>query len=69
MARYGPTRGEHAFRAAVSAAGLLLLAGAVGLNGFPAGPAAFEVLLAGGGFLGASLVWSLWNLFGRRDGG
>jgi hypothetical protein len=66
MSRYGPTRGEYAFRAAVSLAGLALLGVGLSLNGMPSGPAVFEIMLFGGGFLGGSLLWSLWKLWTGR---
>ncbi|MCX7889045.1 MAG: hypothetical protein N2422_04860 [Rhodobacteraceae bacterium] len=57
------------FRAAFSAAGLVLLGLAFAVLGLPAGPAFVEVALLGGGFLAGSLVWSLWKLLGPGRGG
>jgi hypothetical protein len=66
MSKYGPSRGEHLFRAALSLAGLALLAAGLTVNGIPSGPAVFEILIFCGGFFGGSLFWSLWKLWTGR---
>ena len=63
--RFGPTRGELWFRLGFSLAGLVLLAVAVAVRGFPAGPAMVEVGGIAGVFLGGTAVWAARRLILR----
>jgi hypothetical protein len=63
--RYGPGRGELWFRLAFSLAGLVLLAVAVVVRGFPTGPAMVEVGGIAGLFLGGTVVWAARRLILR----
>ena len=66
MNRFGPSRGELKFRAAVSVAGLALLGVALAVRGLPSGPAIVEVVGLAGLMFGGSLVHSVWKLW-KRD--
>lgn len=63
--KYGPTRGELWFRLAFALAGLGLLAVAMAVRGFPAGPAMVEVGGIAGLFLGGTVIWSARRLILR----
>lgn len=63
MSRFGPTRGEHRLRLAISALGLGMLVAALTLHGIPTGPALFEVIGVGGVFFAGSAAWSGWKLW------
>ena len=66
MNRFGPSRGELKFRAAVSVAGLALLGVALAGRGLPSGPAIVEVVGLAGLMFGGSLAHSVWKLW-KRD--
>lgn len=63
--KFGPTRGELWFRLGFSLCGLVLLAVAVAVRGFPAGPAMVEVGGIAGLFLGGTAIWSARRLIRR----
>jgi len=60
--KYGPDRKELYVRLALCGVGLALLVAALVLRGVPNGPAFFEVIVVGGGFLVASVIWCLIKL-------
>lgn len=59
MRKYGPTRGERIIRLCFSPIGLALIVIALVLHGIPTGPTIFEIGVMGGGFLGATAIWSV----------
>lgn len=61
MNKYGPDKKELRFRIALSCVGLALLGFAIWYRGWPQGPAGFELIIFGGGFCLASIIWSLWR--------
>jgi xanthosine utilization system XapX-like protein len=64
--KFGPTRGELKFRAAVSVFGLGLMVFALWYRGIPSGPALVEVAGLAGLMFGGSLLHALWKLW-KRD--
>lgn len=60
--KYGPTRGEWAFRLAVSVAGLALLGFALWFRGLPEGPGLIEVVGVSLLFFGGTALRALWKL-------
>ena len=66
MSRFGPTRGEHKLRLAISLAGLALLIGAYAMNGI-SGIASLEIAIIGGAFFGGSALWSARHLLKSKD--
>lgn len=64
--RFGPSRAELKFRAAVSVFGLGLLAYALAARGLPQGPALIEVAGLAGLMFGGSFVISVRRLI-RKD--
>lgn len=64
--KFGPTRGELKFRVVFSICGLLFMGLVLGLRGWPAGPAAIEILIFGVLFFGGSLIWSVRALMQDR---
>lgn len=64
--KFGPSRGELIFRAALSAFGLALLAVALVVRGLPDGPAIVEVVGVAGVLFGGSLIHAIWKLI-RKD--
>lgn len=64
--KFGPSRGELMFRAAISVFGLGFLALAFWLRGLPEGPGLIEVAGVGFAFFGGSFGLSVWKLI-RKD--
>lgn len=65
--RFGPTRGEHWIRLALSLAGLALFGVALWVRDLNGAAAWLEIGIFGGGFLGGSAAWSAWNLWKGRQ--
>ncbi|WP_224816302.1 hypothetical protein [Hasllibacter sp. MH4015] len=65
MSRFGPGRGEHKLRLAISLAGLTLLTLAYARNGI-GGIASLEIAIIGAAFFGGSALWSAWQLWKDR---
>jgi hypothetical protein len=62
MNRFGPSRGEHKLRLAISLAGLAFLIGGYYRTGI-FGIASLEIAIIGAAFFGGSAVWSAWKLW------
>jgi hypothetical protein len=63
--RFGPSRGEHRLRLAVSLAGLGMLGAALAVQGLPEGPGLVEVAGIAGVFFGGSAAASARALMRR----
>lgn len=68
MSRFGPTRGEHKLRLAISLFGLALLVGAYAFNGI-SGIASLEIGIIGTAFFGGSAIWSARKLWQMKEPG
>ena len=64
--KFGPTRTELLFRAAVSVFGLGMMGFAIWYRGMPEGPGLVEVVGIAGLMFGGSLALSIWKLI-KRD--